>query len=521
MRSGSREEIERWLADAIAARARIPAADVDRDAPFESFGLDSAAVVDVAGELGERLGRELPETLLFDRPTIAGVAAHLADGDPSGGEARRSPRRRHGAGRLEPIAIVGMGCRFPGADSPEEFWELLEQGRETVSEAPPERLGELAGSPPHPAVAYGGFVDGVDEFDPLFFGISPREAEHVDPQQRLLLEVAWEALEDAGQTAGLAGSATGVYVGICTSDYAQIQFREPRTVDRYATTGTASSIAANRLSYVFDLNGPSIAVDTACSSSLVALHLACQDLWTGATDMAVVGGANAMLRPEITLGLARLGLLADDGRCRAFDAAADGFVRGEGAGAVVLKPVSAAREDGDRVIAVVRGSGVNSDGRTNGITAPSRRAQESLLRQVYERAGVSPGDVQYVEAQGTGNRLADAIEAEALGAAIGAGRKLDSVCAVGSVKTNVGHLEAAAGVASLIKVALAMQHRTIPASLNFEEPNPAIRFDVLPLAVQSRTGPWPDGGRSMLAGVSAFGFGGTNAHAVLEGAGAD
>ena len=338
----------------------------------------------------------------------------------------------------------------------------------------------------------------------------------MDPQQRLLLEVAWEALEDAGQIpAELRGSATGVFLGMTTEDYGRMQWNGAGALDMYSATGTLNSVAAGRLSYVFDFRGPSLSLDTACSSSLVAIHYACQSLWSGEATLALAGGVNVMLTPENGISLAKLGALSADGRCKAFDDRADGFVRGEGAGLVVLKRLSAAIADGDRVYAVIRGSAVNQDGRSNGLTAPNPQAQRAVLRDAYRHAGVSPGAVQYVEAHGTGTRLGDPMELRALGRVLETDRAEGEKCAVGSVKTNIGHLESAAGVAGLIKTALALHHEELPASLHFQRANTLIPFEELPLRVQDRRTEWPRGGTPRYAGVSAFGIGGTNAHVVL------
>ncbi len=421
------------------------------------------------------------------------------------------------------IAIIGIGCRFPGAAGPAAFWQLLRDGVDAIGETPPDRWDNDAFYDPDPLAPgkmitrWGGFLERVDEFDAAFFGISPREAERMDPQQRLLLEVTWEALEDAGQPPdALAGSLTGVFVGISSNDYARFQFAAPDLIDAYAGTGNAHSIAANRLSYFLDLQGPSLAVDTACSASLVAVHLACQSLRAGQCHLALAGGVNVMLTPDITISFTKAGVMAPDGRCKTFDARADGYVRGEGAGVVVLKPLSQALAAGDPIYAVILGSAVNHDGRSNGLMAPSPQAQEAVLREAYRRAGVSPGRVQYVEAHGTGTFLGDPIEAQALGAVMATDRPAGAFCALGAVKTNIGHLEAGAGVAGLIKVALALRHREIPPSLHFQEPNPLIPFDELPLRVQQTLAPWPEGRGPALAGVSSFGFGGTNAHLVLQ-----
>jgi acyl transferase domain-containing protein len=364
---------------------------------------------------------------------------------------------------------------------------------------------------------WGGFLKEIDKFDAAFFNILPREAEQMDPQQRLLLELAWEALEDSGQIPErLAGTRTGVFIGISGSDYGSLLMNNPTLVEAYAVPGNALSMAANRLSYIFDLRGPSLAIDTACSSSLVAAHLACESLWAGECSLALIGGVNMILSPSVTISFAHGMATSSDGRCKAFDAGANGMVRSEGGGLVVLKPLSKALADGDRIYALIRGSAINQDGKTNGITSPSRFAQEAVLRQAYHNASVSPSEVQYVETHGTGTLLGDPIEAQALGSVLGEGRRKDRPCAIGSVKTNLGHLEAAAGIASLIKVALSLKHGMIPPSLHFHEPNPHIPFEKLSLRVQESLASWPDSSAPRVAGVSAFGFGGVNAHIVLE-----
>jgi myxalamid-type polyketide synthase MxaE and MxaD len=423
----------------------------------------------------------------------------------------------------EPIAIIGMSCRFPGARDPKAFWQLLRNGVDAITQVPAERQ-ELCAFydrntmiPDEMPPRWGGFLEQIDQFDPRFFSISPREAARIDPQQRLLLEVSWEALEDAGQAMErLGGTRTGVFVGISSNDYGQLLLLDPGFSDPYAGTGNALSIAANRLSYVFDFRGPSMAIDTACSSSLVAVHLACQSLRRGECALALAGGVNLVLSPVITANFTKAGFMAPDGRCKAFDARANGYVRGEGVGVVILKPLSKALADGDLIYAVIRGSAVNNDGRTNGLTAPSRQAQEAVLREACQRAKILPGQIQYIEAHGTGTALGDPIEAEALGAVLAIDRSPKNFCAVGSVKTNIGHLEAAAGIAGLIKTALALKHREIPPNLHFQEPNLYIPFDKLRLRVQQRLSPWPEGPGPALAGVSSFGFGGANAHVILE-----
>ncbi|HEU4363324.1 MAG TPA: SDR family NAD(P)-dependent oxidoreductase, partial [Mycobacterium sp.] len=517
-------QITDWLTARLAGDLELPVAEIDPTKPFAFYGLDSVHAVRLTTALEAWLGHELSPTLAYEYPTIKILADHLARLGQPAGEAAEPADTDDTQPQVadEPIAIVGIGCRFPGADGPAAFWGLLSSGADATGDVPADRWDVDAFYDPDPAVPgtavtrRGGFLNRIDSFDYQFFGISPRESAQMDPQQRLLLEVAWEALEDAGQVPErLAGSRTGVFVGISTNDYGSLRQGQPQLIDAYSGTGNALSIAANRLSYVFDFHGPSMAIDTACSSSLVAVDLACRSLRDGECGLALAGGVNIILSPALAINFSKARLMAPDGHCKTFAADADGYVRGEGAGVVVIKPLSRALADNDPIYAVIRGTATNSDGRTNGLIAPSERAQEAVLAAAYRRAGLSPGAVQYVEAHGTGTSLGDAIEARALGRVLADGRPPGSRCLVGSVKTNIGHLEAAAGVAGLIKVALALQHRVIPPSLNFSEPNPHIPFDRLPLDVVQTLTPWPDNGGRAVAGVSSFGFGGTNAHVVL------
>ena len=426
--------------------------------------------------------------------------------------------------QVEPIAIVGVGCRFPGgASNPQAYWRMLSAGVDAITDVPQERWDTDAYYDPDPLASAqsnsrcGGFIEHVDQFDNEFFGISEREARGIDPQQRLLLELAWEALEDAGMPAStLRGSNTGVFVGISGSDYWQLVSRDLSMSDAYVGTGTALSIAANRLSFAFDLRGPSIAIDSACSSSLVAAHLACQSLRSGESAVALVGGVNVVLSSAYAIILSKAGLTSPDGRVRPFDADASGYVRSEGGGMVVLKTLARAQRDGDPVYAVIRGSAVNENGFSNGLTAPNRQCQEAVLRAAYAKARVRPADVQYIECHGTGTLLGDTIEALALGNVVGAGRAAAQPCLLGAVKSNLGHMEAAAGVASLIKAALALRHGHIPPTLHYRKANPNIPFNEIHLRVPTELTPWPQAAGPRLAGVSAFGFGGTNAHLVLE-----
>ena len=423
--------------------------------------------------------------------------------------------------QLEPIAVIGIGCRFPGAKNPQAFWELMRDGLDGVSEVPASRweisfFYDPDGSKPGKAnTKWGGFLEDIDYFDPQFFGIAPKEAVTMDPQQRLLLEVAWETLEDAGKIPEqLRGSNTGVFIGIGTHDYSIAIWQQPVN-EPYATTGTGNCIAANRISYVFDFKGPSIAVDTACSSSLVAVHLACQSIWTGESTQALAGGVNMLLLPTIMVGFSKGGFMSSDGRCKSFAAEADGYVRGEGAGLVLLKPLSQAQADGDDIYGVILSSAVNQDGFSNGLAAPNPEAQEAVLREAYRRGNIDPSQVDYIEAHGTGTKVGDPIEIKALGAVLGENRQPGDNCLVGSVKTNIGHTETAAGIAGIIKVALALKHQQIPPSLHFKTPNPAINFTELKLQVVTELTSWEQD-KPMLAGVNSFGFGGTNAHIVMS-----
>jgi acyl transferase domain-containing protein/SAM-dependent methyltransferase/NAD(P)-dependent dehydrogenase (short-subunit alcohol dehydrogenase family) len=424
----------------------------------------------------------------------------------------------------EPIAIIGAGCRLPGAANPEAYWRLLRDGVDAVGEIPPERWNADTYYDPDPEapgrmyVRRGGFLSEVDQFDARFFEISPREAASMDPQQRLLLEVAWEALEDAGVVpARLADSPTGVFIGATTNDYAGLMLRGGAAgLDAYFSTGNALNAMAGRLAYVLGLHGPSLVVDTACSSSLVAVHLACQSLRAQECDAALVGGVNLMLAPEITVAICRARMLAPDGRCKTFDAMADGYVRGEGCGMIVLKRRSDALAAGDRVLAWIRGTAVNQDGATSGFTVPNGRAQQALIRRALANAKVAPADIDYLEAHGTGTRLGDPIELQSADAVLREGRAPQQKLLVGSAKTNIGHLEAAAGVAGLLKTVLALRRGELPPHLHYHTPSPHIPWSDLALEVVTRCRSWPERDRPHLAAVSSFGASGTNAHAILE-----
>ena len=444
-----------------------------------------------------------------------------------GEEASAGAPDRPSAGAGDPIVIIGMGCRFPGgADSPEAFWSLLADGVDAVSEVPRHRwdVDRIYDADParagHTNSRHGGFLDGVDRFDPSFFGISPREASRMDPQQRLFLEVAWEALDDAGQDVDrLAGSDTGVFVGLHShaSDYFWFDVSHPERMDAFTGPGTSHNIVTGRLSYLFDFQGPSLIVDTACSSSLVAIHLASRSLRHGECSMALAGGVNLVLSPQFTIALSRLQMLSPDGRCRAFDARANGFVRSEGCGVIVLKRLSDARAAGDTVLAIIRGSAVNQDGRTNGITAPSSQSQQRVIARALADAGLAAAQIGYVEAHGTGTALGDPIEIEALSASIGLPSAATPSCFLGSAKANLGHTEGAAGVAGLIKAVLSLQHRAIPPLAHFEQLNPHISLDGTRFEIPTALVAWESSNdEPRRAGVSSFGWSGTNAHAILE-----
>ena len=428
--------------------------------------------------------------------------------------------------RHEPIAIVGMACRFPGgAATPEAFWNMLAAGKDAIVEVPAERWADDpfshgdAALPEERSTRWGAFLqERLDHFEPQFFGLTPREAINLDPQQRLLLEVAWEALERAGLMPDqLTGTRTGVFLGINTNDYEQYGlFTDPSKLDIYTAIGNGHCFPPGRLSYALGLQGPSLAVDTACSSSLVAVHLACQSLRNGESAMAIAAGVNVMVLPWLTYIFARSQALSPDGRCKTFDAQANGYVRGEGCGVIVLKRLSDAQAAGDRVLALIRGSAVNQDGRSTGLTAPNVLAQQAMLRQALDSARLSPEDISFVETHGTGTALGDPIEVQAIAEVLGPARADGSTCVLGAVKTNVGHLEAAAGIAGLIKTVLALQHEQIPSNLHFKKLNPRISLEGTSLELATQARAWPRTDKPRFAGVNSFGISGTNAHVILE-----
>ncbi len=505
-----------WLSRRIARELGVGIEELDETTPFGSFGLGSLKLVEITNELAEHLDRELPATFFYDHPSIdaVGWALHPRPEEGDSDDAQIEP--------AEPIAVVGMACRFPGdVDDPEAYWQLLSDGRDAVGEVPPQRWDidhwhDADPDAPGKMVSRrGGFLRQLDRFDPAFFEMSLGEAPTIDPQQRLLLEVCWEAFERAGLTRErLQGSDTGVYIGIPGTEYGYHVMADEKEINAYSLLGTAHSAVAGRLSYWLGLQGPNFPVDTACSSSLLSVHLACQGLRARECDRAVAAGVNVMLEPAATVYFTKLGALSPQGRCQAFDAAADGYVRGEGCGAVVLMRLSDALAQGQPVLAVIRGSAVNQDGRSSGFTAPSGRQQQAVVRRALRVANRGADDLDYVEAHGTGTPIGDPIEVNALGGVFDPGR--ERPLWIGSVKTNIGHLEGAAGIASLIKAVLMLQHRRMPASLHFRAPNPRVDWDSLPIRVVTEARDFEDRGRPITIGVNAFGFSGTNAHVVLE-----
>ncbi|TSB19298.1 acyltransferase domain-containing protein, partial [Streptomyces benahoarensis] len=524
--AGDAGSLEGWLLEWVAGTTGRARDEVRADRRFTSYGLDSMALTRLVAEASRRLGRPLAPTLAWSCPTPAELARQLAGqgAEPSGAGAAPAVAESAAAAVDEPVAVVGMAARFPGAPDLAAYWDLLAGGRDAVTETPPERWAVddwyAPGEPGRMATRWGGFLEGIAGFDPLFFGISPAEALHMDPQQRLVMELVWEALEDAGIVPGsLRGRAAGVFVGAMWSEYAALTAADPTRLTPHSATGGDLSIISARVSYTLGLTGPSLTVNTACSSSLVALHQARRSLLAGECDLALVGGVNLFCDPVGTVTMSHFGAMAPDGRCKVFDARANGYVRGEGGGLVVLKPLSRARADGDRIYCTLRGSAVNNDGFSNGLTAPSPQAQEAVIRRACADAGVAPATVRYVETHGTGTMLGDPIEAGALGAVYGEGRAADAPLLLGAVKSNIGHLEAAAGVAGFVKTALVLHHREVPRNLHFESPNPHIPFDDLRLAVPTAARPWPGAAdEEAWAGVSGFGFGGTNCHLLLSAA---
>jgi acyl transferase domain-containing protein/acyl carrier protein len=517
-----------YLRNAVAEITRVDAAEIREDAGFFDLGMDSLMAVELRVRIERGVGKEIPATLAMDHPRLSDVADYLL-GEVLGLGEQASAKAPALASAVttrtdEPIAIVAVACRFPGAPNPEAFWEVLSGGVNAIREVPEDRFDIDEFYDPDPDAPgktytrFGGFLDGIDGFDPEFFGISPREAVWIEPQQRLMLEMAWEGLERAGYSpAALRGSRTGVFTGVAANEYAHLLSSESiDKIEPHFITGNALNAISGRVAFALGLEGPAVAVDTACSSALVAVHQACQALHSGDCDLALAGGVNVLLSPVTIVAASRARMLSPVGRCKTFDASADGYVRSEGAGILVLKRLSDAVRDGDRVCALIPGSAVNQDGASSGLTVPNGGAQQRLIATALARAGLAGGDVDYLEAHGTGTPLGDPIEVQAAAAAYGASRDADRPLLMGSVKTNIGHTESASGAAGLIKVVLSLQHEVLPQSLHFDTPSPHIPWDSLPVRVVGESTPWQANGRLRRAGVSSFGFTGTNAHVLIE-----
>ncbi|WP_424764367.1 beta-ketoacyl synthase N-terminal-like domain-containing protein, partial [Mycobacterium sp.] len=518
-------EVRQWLRDWIANAVGQSPDSIDEVTPMVELGLASRDAVAMAADIEDRTGVTVSIAAAFEHPTIESLATWIVEGDPEDdGSVDETDWTRSGPVERVDIAVVGLATRLPGdMNTPEETWQALMEGRDAITDLPEGRWSEFMEEPRlaeriKKARTRGGYLKDIKGFDSEFFALSKTEADNVDPQQRMTLELTWEALEHARIPASsLRGESVGVYVGTSVMDYSYLAMSDPTVAHPYAITGTASSIVANRVSYFFDFHGPSVAVDTACSSSLVATHQAVQALRSGECDTALAGGVNALITPAVTLGFDEIGqVLAPDGRIKSFSSDADGYTRSEGGAMLVLKRVDDARRDGDQILAVIAGSAVNHDGRSNGLIAPNPDAQADVLRRAYKDAGINPRTIDYVEAHGTGTVLGDPIEAQALGRVIGRGRPADKPALLGAVKTNVGHMESAAGAASLVKMVLALQHDKLPPSINYAGPNPYIDFDAAHLRFLDTAADWPRYGGYAVAGVSSFGFGGANAHVVLR-----
>jgi len=507
-----------WLINKTSELLKIRQEDLDLNESFASYGMDSLRAVQLSGDLSQLLKRQVTSSIVYNYPTVNLLLSHLENKTGSDERTENSFSQKTTDQTNEPIAVIGMSCRFPGADNVNEFKDLLFSGREAIQEFPTDNRWNKDYISDGSTITHGGYLNDIDKFDPQFFGISPREATQMDPQQRLLLEVSWEALEDACiDPDTLKGKNAGVFMGVCSYDYARFSVGEKDMFDVYTGTGTSLSIVSNRLSYLMDLRGPSISVDTACSSSLVAIHQACNSIRSGESSIAIAGGVSLILSSDTNTIFTQTGFLSKDGKCKTFDADADGYVRGEGCGVVILKSLSKAIQDGDRVLAVIKGSAVNQDGKSNGLTAPNGPSQENVIKLALQNADLKPGDVTYIEAHGTGTPLGDPIEVNSITEVLSKERSQNNTLYIGSVKTNIGHLEGAAGIAGVIKTILSLQQKEIPKHLNFHKLNSEILIDGKPVKVVTEKTIWKGNqeGRR-LAGVSSFGFGGTNAHIILE-----
>ncbi|MGY4708077.1 polyketide synthase Pks13 [Mycolicibacterium sp. CBM1] len=516
-------EMREWLRNWVANATGQSPDSIDESTAMVELGLSSRDAVAMASDIEDLTGVTLTATVAFRHPTIESLATVIVEGEPEA-EPYDEGEDWSRTADVEDIAIVGVATRFPGdMNTPGEMWQALLEGRDAITDLPEGRWSEFLAEPRiaarvAKAATRGGYLSDIKGFDAEFFALSKMEADNIDPQQRMALELTWEALENAHIPASsLRGSNVAVYIGASNNDYQFLAVADPTTAHPYAITGTTSSIIANRVSYFYDFRGPSMAIDTACSSSLVAAHQGVQALRSGEADMAVVGGVNAMITPLVTIGFDEVGgVLAPDGRIKSFSSDANGYSRSEGGGMLLLKRLSDARRDGDEILAVIAGSAINHDGRSNGMLAPNPDAQADVLRKAYKDAGISPRSVDYIEAHGTGTILGDPMEADALGRVVGRGRAAEQPALLGAVKSNVGHLESAAGAASLAKVALSLKNNKIPPSINYAGPNPYIDFEAVRLRVVEKVTDWPRYSGHAIAGVSGFGFGGANAHLVVR-----
>ncbi|QNH95401.1 polyketide synthase Pks13 [Corynebacterium anserum] len=519
------QQMREWLRQWVSDTTGQPVKDITDERSMEEFGLSSRDVVVLSGELERLMGITLDATVAYEFNSIASLSDYLINGRSRPvATPDASVRSRSGsalAAEDRDVAIVGMAGRYPGANNADEMWDMFVGYKTGVGDVPAGRWSEFSGDEDmarriDEATLTGGYIEDIASFDAEFFGLSPLEAANMDPQQRIILQLTWEALENAGIPANtLRGRPVGVFMGSTNNDYGMLIAADPKEAHPYALTGNSTSIIANRVSYTFDFRGPSVAMDTACSSSLVAIHQAVRSLRDGDSCVAIAGGVNLLANPFATVAFSELGLMSPTGAIHAFSEDADGIVRADGAGVVVLKRLSDARRHGDHVLAVIKGSAINSDGRSNGLTAPNPDAQVAVLQAAYADAGLDPTYVDYVEAHGTGTILGDPIEATALGAVLGKERDAGSPVLLGSAKTNFGHTEAAAGVAGVMKVAMAMREGILPPSINYSGPNPYIDFEREHLEVVEDGREWPEYSGRPLAGVSGFGFGGTNAHIVM------